>query len=94
MTKSRMKDFKYDMNHQIIGGVEQLKYFDRLNRAAARQQHIYNQYNDNYFQEEQNKKARNDLKQQEDEIIRTQQSDVDFQNSLAMLKNTQNMYKR
>lgn len=27
---------EYEMNHHVIEGVEQLKYFDRLNRAVAR----------------------------------------------------------
>lgn len=57
---------KYEINNCSIEGVEQFKYFERLNRAAARQQQIYNIYNNNFLQLEQKKKANNEVRMLEE----------------------------
>lgn len=39
----------FDLNNSIIEGVEQVKYFDRLNRANIRQQQIFEHHENEVY---------------------------------------------
>ena len=49
--------FNYDTSQITVGGIEQLKYFDRLNRAANRQQNLADIYSNQILQHEKKSRA-------------------------------------
>ena len=83
----------YQLNHYTREGAEQLKYDDRLNRAAKRQHAIADDYNRNYLQADQKNEANRLAKEAYEHAQRVQRQQTDYVSTINMRKAAQGLYR-